>query len=96
LKLKHQHRTAGRGSIGYDALITGSSRGIGRGSALKLAEGGVNAGIHYYRNESAAKDTLETVRKCGSDGFILQVDICRPEQISRMFESVRKRFGKLG
>ena len=77
------------------ALITGSSRGIGRGIALKLAESGVNVGIHYYRNESAANDTLEAVRKCGSDGFILQADICRPEQISRMFESVKKRFGKL-
>jgi enoyl-[acyl-carrier protein] reductase III len=77
------------------ALITGSSRGIGRGIALKLAESGVNVGIHYYRNESAAEDTLESVRKCGSDGFILQADICRPEQISRMFESVKKQFGKL-
>ena len=78
-----------------DALITGSSRGIGRGIALKLAENGVNVGIHYYRNESAARDTLEAVRKYGSDGFIVQGNICRPEEIKRMFQKVRKQFGKL-
>jgi enoyl-[acyl-carrier protein] reductase III len=77
------------------AFVTGSSRGIGRGIALKLAEDGAKVGIHYYRNESAAKDTLEAVRKRGSDGFILQGNICRPEEISHMFQSVKKQFGKL-
>ena len=36
------------------ALITGSSRGIGRGIALKLAENGVNVAINYVQNEKAA------------------------------------------
>jgi enoyl-[acyl-carrier protein] reductase III len=45
------------------ALVTGASRGIGRGIALKLAEEGVKIGVHYYRNESAAKDTLAEIRK---------------------------------
>lgn len=78
-----------------NALITGSSRGIGRGIALKLAENGVNVGIHYYRNESAARATLDTVRRHGSDGFIVQANICRPEEIKRMSQEVRKQFGKL-
>lgn len=78
-----------------NALITGSSRGIGRGIALKLAENGVNVGIHYYRNESAARATLDAVRRHGSDGFIVQANICRPEEIKRMFQEVRKQFGKL-
>ena len=51
------------------ALITGSSRGIGRGIALSLAESGVKVGVHYFQNEAAAKETLEQIRKCGSDGF---------------------------
>jgi NAD(P)-dependent dehydrogenase (short-subunit alcohol dehydrogenase family) len=58
-------------------LITGASRGIGRGIALKLAENGVKVGVHYFRNESAAKDTLEGVRRRGSDGFVVQADVCR-------------------
>ena len=78
-----------------NAFITGSSRGIGRGIALKLAEHSVNVGIHYYRNETAARGTLEAVRKHGSDGFIVQANICRPEDITRMFQEVRKQFGKL-
>ena len=77
------------------ALITGGSRGIGRGIALKLAEQGVKIGVHYYQNESAAKRTLEDIRKRGSDGFVVQADVCRPEDITRMFHDVRKQFGKL-
>ena len=77
------------------ALITGGSRGIGRGIALKLAASGVKIGVHYYQNESAASDTLAEVRKRGSDGFIVQADVCRPEEITRMFGEVRAKFGML-
>jgi enoyl-[acyl-carrier protein] reductase III len=77
------------------ALITGSSRGIGRGIALKLAEEGVRIGVHYYQNESAAKETLTAVRKCGSDGFLVQADVRRPEEVERLFSEARKQFGKL-
>jgi len=44
---------------GKHALVTGGSRGIGRGIALKLAESGARVGIHYYVNEAAAKETPE-------------------------------------
>ena len=77
------------------ALITGASRGIGRGIALKLAEEGAKIGVHYYRNESAAKNTLEEIRKRGSDGFIVQADVCKPDDITRMLSQVRAQFGKL-
>jgi NAD(P)-dependent dehydrogenase (short-subunit alcohol dehydrogenase family) len=77
------------------ALITGSSRGIGRGIALKLAEQGVRVGVHYYRNQSAAENTLEEVRKRGSDGFLVRGDVCRVEQISNIFSEAKARFGRL-
>jgi NAD(P)-dependent dehydrogenase (short-subunit alcohol dehydrogenase family) len=47
---------------GKNALVTGSSRGIGRGIALKLAERGAHVGITYYQNESSARDVLKKVR----------------------------------
>ena len=67
------------------AFVTGASRGIGRGIALKLAENGANVAVHYYRNEAAANETLDGVRRRGRDGFLVQADVCRPEQITSMF-----------
>src|ERR1700704_4671310 len=80
---------------GKHALITGSSRGIGRGIALKLAEKGARVAVHYYRNQEAAQSTLEKIRAHGSDGCIVQADICRPDEIRRMFQQVRSEFGSL-
>ena len=80
---------------GKHALITGSSRGIGRGIALKLAERGVRVAINYRKNEAAAKDTLAKVRQRGSDGFTIQADVCRAEDITRMFGRAKQEFGTL-
>jgi len=80
---------------GKHALITGSSRGIGRGIALKLADHGVNVAVHYYQNEAAALHTLAQVRKRGAEGFVVQADMPRPEQITQMFGKVKAEFGKL-
>ncbi len=80
---------------GKHALITGSSRGIGRGIALTLAEKGVRLAINYFQNEAAANDTLAKVKERGSDGFLIQADVSRPDDISRMFERVREEFGSL-
>src|SRR6266850_1055656 len=80
---------------GKHALVTGGSRGIGRGIALKLAESGARVAVHYYVNEAAAKETLERVRKHGADGFIVQADVSRVEDVRRMFAEVKQRFGTL-
>ena len=77
------------------ALITGSSRGIGRGIALKLAEQGVKIAVHYYKNERAANETLAEVRRRDSDGFIVQADVLRPDEIKQMFRKVEEQFKKL-
>lgn len=80
---------------GKKALITGSSRGIGRGIALKLAEEGARVAVHYYRNRDAAETTLERIRALGSTGFPVQADVCQPDEVRRMFEEVRSEFGSL-
>src|SRR2546426_3367595 len=80
---------------GKHALVTGGSRGIGRGVALKLAESGARVAVHYHVNEAAAKETLERVRKHGADGFIVRADVSRPDDVRRMFAQVKTQFGAL-
>ena len=80
---------------GKKALITGGSRGIGRGIALKLAAGGAQIAIHYYQNKDAAQATLEKVRALGSTGFLVQADLRRPEEVLRLFQQTRSQFGSL-
>jgi NAD(P)-dependent dehydrogenase (short-subunit alcohol dehydrogenase family) len=80
---------------GKHALITGSSRGIGRGIALKLAANRVKIAVHYYKNETAANATLTEIRKRGSDGFLVQADVSHPQEITRMFGKVQAEFGRL-
>jgi NAD(P)-dependent dehydrogenase (short-subunit alcohol dehydrogenase family) len=77
------------------ALVTGGSRGIGRGITLKLAEHGVHVAVNYLRDEASAKATLEQVRARGADGFTVQADVSQPDQIERMFRRVREEFGAL-
>jgi NAD(P)-dependent dehydrogenase (short-subunit alcohol dehydrogenase family) len=83
------------GLDGKYALITGSSRGIGRGIALALAESGVSVAVHYFQNQSAAIETLAQVRKRGSDGLLVRADVMRPDQIAAMFRKLEREFGKL-
>jgi enoyl-[acyl-carrier protein] reductase III len=77
------------------ALVTGSSRGTGRGIALTLAEHGVSVAVNYVRDEASAKATLDQIRARGSDGFIIQADVCDPAQIGHLFDRVRTEFGSL-
>ncbi|HVR42192.1 MAG TPA: SDR family oxidoreductase [Thermoanaerobaculia bacterium] len=77
------------------ALVTGGSRGIGRGITLKLAEQGVRVAINYLKDEPAARATLDQVEKRGSAGFIVQADVSRPADLDRLFDRIRKEFGSL-
>jgi NAD(P)-dependent dehydrogenase (short-subunit alcohol dehydrogenase family) len=80
---------------GKHALVTGASRGIGRGIALKLAESGANVAVHYFAHEAEAKETLERVRKYGADGFLVQGDVSRVADVKRILGDVKQRFATL-
>jgi NAD(P)-dependent dehydrogenase (short-subunit alcohol dehydrogenase family) len=77
------------------ALVTGGSRGIGRGIALKLADNGVHVAINYLKDEASAKATLEQVRSRGADGFTVQADVSQPAHVERLFNRVRSEFESL-
>src|SRR5256886_12549747 len=81
--------------VGKCAMIPGSPRGMGRGIALKLAKQGAKIAVHYYQNEAAAKATLAKIRERGSDGFVVQGDVCHHEEAGRIFQQVASEFGKL-
>lgn len=80
---------------GKYALITGSSRGIGRGIALKLAEQGVNIAVHYHTQVEAANQTLAQVQARGAKGCVIQADVTQPDDIHRMFDQIKREFGTL-
>lgn len=77
------------------ALITGGSRGIGRGIALKLAESGIRKiAINYLENEVAAKETLKKVKDRGADGVLIRADVSKTEDIQRVFRTVKAELGE--
>jgi enoyl-[acyl-carrier protein] reductase III len=75
------------------ALITGSSRGIGRGIALKLAGQGTTVAVHYFRNRAAAEETLTQIRHLGADGLLVQADVTSSGETLAMIRKVQAEFG---
>lgn len=55
----------------------------------------MDVAVHYFQNKAAAESTLEQVRKCGSDGFLVQGDLRRMSEVTALFQAVKERFGSL-
>ncbi len=77
------------------ALITGASRGIGRGIALELARGGGRVAINYAGNAEAAAEALALVRAAGGDGFVVQGDVAVAADRERLVAETVARFGRI-
>jgi NAD(P)-dependent dehydrogenase (short-subunit alcohol dehydrogenase family) len=75
------------------ALVTGSSRGIGRGIALALAERGWDILINYRGNRQAAENTRTAVEAHGVTAHIVQGDIARSDDRERLVDTVLEKFG---
>ncbi len=80
---------------GRFALVTGASKGIGKASALRLGEQGVNVAVNYNRSQSEAEDTAETLKGFGVDAFIVKGDVSSLEEVSGMVDEVTERFGQI-
>jgi len=59
------------------ALITGSSRGIGRAVALAFAKEGAKIVVNYSTNEKAANEVVEQIKKLGSDAIAVKADVAK-------------------
>jgi len=80
---------------GKTALITGSSRGIGRAIAVRFADEGADVAVNYRVNEDAAKEVVALVRRAGRNALAIQGDVARREDVRTMVASVLERFGRI-
>ena len=77
------------------ALVTGGSRGIGRGIATRLAKDGARVAIAYRSNKGAAQQTLRQLQTAGADCVAVETDIANPERAEQLVQTVVDRFGRL-
>lgn len=77
------------------ALVTGSSRGIGRAIAIELARAGYDLTINYVRNAEAARSAVEEVVRAGAKAIACRADVGIREERRALLEAVRSTFGRL-
>ncbi|MBB5936870.1 SDR family oxidoreductase [Streptomyces zagrosensis] len=63
---------------GKTALVTGGSRGIGRGISERLARDGARVAVHYGRNDAAARETVAAIETAGGQAFALRAELGVP------------------
>ncbi len=80
---------------GKVAVVTGASRGIGKGVAIALARLGVDVGVHFHSHESGADDTCSRIRELGSRCIKVQADVSSAEEVSRMVKTVEQELGTI-
>lgn len=81
--------------VAKTALVTGASRGIGRGIAVELARAGCQVALNYAANAAAAEEALGLVRAAGGDGFTVQADISKAADRQRLVEEAGARLGRI-
>src|ERR1700681_3305504 len=77
------------------ALITGGSRGIGRGIAVRLAQDGARVAIAYRSNKAAAQQTLLQLQSNGADCVAVETDVSDAPRAEQLLRTVADRFGRI-
>lgn len=70
------------------ALVTGGSRGIGKATALLLAQEGYTVVVNYHQNSAAATDVVNEIRACGGNAVALRADVSDEAQVMEMFAAI--------
>jgi len=77
------------------ALVTGSSRGIGRNIALAFAERSWNVAVHYGRSRGEAEETARRARDLGAEAAVFGADVGDPAEAADLASRVEKTWGRL-
>ncbi|MBU4263788.1 MAG: enoyl-[acyl-carrier-protein] reductase FabL [Proteobacteria bacterium] len=80
---------------GNVALVTGSSRGIGRAIAKRFAENGINLVVNYVRHRRDAEETAKDIESCGVKCLVVKANVANDEDVLAMFERIKEEFGRL-
>ncbi len=77
------------------ALVTGSSRGIGRAIAIDLAQNGWDIVLNYRADEEAAQETAQAIVEAGASALLIQADVGQIDQHAPLLERIRTEYGRL-
>jgi 3-oxoacyl-[acyl-carrier protein] reductase len=77
------------------ALITGSSRGIGKATALLFAKEGANVIVNYVSNRKEAEHVSEEIKKMGRKSITVKADVSNREEVSMMVKQIIETFGRI-
>jgi 3-oxoacyl-[acyl-carrier protein] reductase len=77
------------------ALVTGSSRGVGKSIALAFAKEGAKVMVNYTSNEKAANEVLETIQKMGGQAKVFKADVAKKAEAQALVQATVDAFGGL-
>ena len=77
------------------ALVTGSSRGVGRAVALGFAKEGANIVVNYTSNEKAANEVVEAIQAMGSKAVAMKADVAQKSDVENLIKTAVETFGRL-
>ena len=77
------------------ALVTGSSRGIGKAIALKLAKEGAKVVVNCLKTKDRGLEVVKEIESLGSEATLIQCDISKEEEVKKMFSKIIEKFNRI-
>ena len=77
------------------AIITGSSRGIGKATALALAGVGAKVVVNYASSSGAADEVVKQIESEGGEAIALKADVSKADQVDELIKATKDKFGSI-